>query len=44
MYKWAVFIHRVFAAFWLGGMLFTAAVVVPAIGNSIINSLQTKTL
>ncbi|MEX0662152.1 MAG: DUF4149 domain-containing protein [Balneolaceae bacterium] len=30
MYTWSVFIHLVFVAFWLGGMLFTAAVLVPA--------------
>src|SRR5690625_6215364 len=30
MYAWAIFIHLIFAAFWLGGMLFTAAVLVPA--------------
>lgn len=30
MYKWAVFIHLIFVTFWLGGMLFTAAVLVPA--------------
>lgn len=30
MYFWAVFFHILFIAFWLGGMLFTAAVLVPA--------------
>lgn len=30
MYVWAIFIHLIFVAFWLGGMLFTAAVLVPA--------------
>ncbi len=30
MYVWAVFFHLVFVAFWMGGMLFTAAVLVPA--------------
>jgi copper resistance protein D len=30
MYTWAVFFHLIFVAFWLGGMLFTAAVLVPA--------------
>lgn len=30
MYIWAVFFHLIFVAFWLGGMLFTAAVLVPA--------------
>lgn len=30
MYTWAVFLHLIFVTFWLGGMLFTAAVLVPA--------------
>ncbi len=30
LYKVSVFLHLVFVAFWLGGMLFTAAVLVPA--------------
>lgn len=30
LYKVSVFLHLIFAAFWLGGMLFTAAVLVPA--------------
>jgi copper resistance protein D len=30
MYTWAVFFHLIFVIFWLGGMLFTAAVLVPA--------------
>ncbi len=30
MYQWSVFIHVIIAAFWIGGMLFTAAVLVPA--------------
>ncbi len=30
MYTWSVFLHLIFVAFWLGGMLFTAAVLVPA--------------
>lgn len=30
MYTWAVFLHLIFVAFWIGGMLFTAAVLVPA--------------
>lgn len=30
MYIWAVFIHILLAAFWIGGMLFTVAVLVPA--------------
>jgi len=30
MYTWAVFFHLIFVTFWLGGMLFTAAVLVPA--------------
>jgi putative copper export protein len=30
LYKGSVFLHLLFVAFWLGGMLFTAAVLVPA--------------
>jgi copper resistance protein D len=30
MYIWSVFIHLIIFAFWIGGMLFTAAVLVPA--------------
>lgn len=30
MYTWSVFLHLIFVAFWIGGMLFTAAVLVPA--------------
>lgn len=30
MYSWAVFFHLILVSFWLGGMLFTAAVLVPA--------------
>jgi len=30
MYSWSVFFHLIFVCFWLGGMLFTAAVLVPA--------------
>ncbi|TVQ09112.1 MAG: DUF4149 domain-containing protein [Balneolaceae bacterium] len=30
MYIWSVFIHLIIVAFWIGGMLFTAAVLVPA--------------
>lgn len=30
MYIWAVFFHLIFVAFWMGGLLFTAAVLVPA--------------
>lgn len=30
MYTWSVFIHLIFVAFWIGGMLFTVAVLVPA--------------
>lgn len=30
MYIWSVFLHLIFVTFWLGGMLFTAAVLVPA--------------
>ncbi|MEX0648839.1 MAG: DUF4149 domain-containing protein [Balneolaceae bacterium] len=29
MYYWSLFFHVVFAMFWIGGMLFTAAVLVP---------------
>lgn len=30
MYQWAVFLHILIAMFWIGGMLFTVAVLVPA--------------
>lgn len=30
MYTWSVFLHLIFVAFWIGGMLFTAAILVPA--------------
>jgi copper resistance protein D len=30
MYHWAVFFHVIIAMFWIGGMLFTVAVLVPA--------------
>lgn len=30
MYTWSVFLHLIFVSFWIGGMLFTAAVLVPA--------------
>ncbi len=30
MYQWAVYIHILIAMFWIGGMLFTVAVLVPA--------------
>jgi copper resistance protein D len=30
MYQWAVFFHILIAMFWMGGMLFTIAVLVPA--------------
>lgn len=30
MYPWSVFIHVLIAMFWIGGMLFTAAILVPA--------------
>ncbi len=30
MYTWAVFFHLIIVAFWLGGMFFTSAVLVPA--------------
>lgn len=29
MYFWSLFFHVIFAIFWIGGMLFTAAVLVP---------------
>ncbi|MEX0823476.1 MAG: CopD family protein [Balneolaceae bacterium] len=29
MYFWSLFFHVIFATFWIGGMLFTAAVLVP---------------
>ena len=35
MYVWAIFIHLIFVAFWLGGMFFTAAVLVPATRNKL---------
>lgn len=30
MYYWSLFFHVIFAMFWIGGMLFTVAVLVPA--------------
>lgn len=30
MYIWSVFIHIIIACFWIGGMLFTAVILVPA--------------
>ena len=30
MYSWSVFFHLILVSFWLGGMLFTVAVLVPA--------------
>ncbi len=30
MYQWSVFFHILIAMFWVGGMLFTAAILVPA--------------
>jgi copper resistance protein D len=30
MYFWSAFIHVIIACFWIGGMLFTAAILVPA--------------
>ncbi len=30
MYQWAVYFHVLIAMFWMGGMLFTIAVIVPA--------------
>lgn len=35
MYYWSVFLHLIFVAFWIGGMLFTAAVLVPATRNKL---------
>lgn len=35
LYKGSVFLHLVFVAFWLGGMLFTVAVLVPATRNKL---------
>jgi copper resistance protein D len=36
VYTWAVFFHLIFVAFWLGGILFTAAVLVPATRKKLI--------
>lgn len=36
MYFWAVFFHLILITFWLGGMLFTAAVLVPATRKKLI--------
>jgi putative copper export protein len=33
MYFWSVFFHLIFISFWIGGMLFTGAVLVPATRN-----------
>lgn len=30
MYQWSVFLHILIAMFWIGGMLFTVAILVPA--------------
>jgi copper resistance protein D len=38
MYQWAVFIHLILVAFWLGGMLFTVAVLVPATRKGALSS------
>lgn len=38
MYELSVFIHILAAIFWIGGMLFTAAVLVPVSRESILNS------
>lgn len=35
MYSLSVFLHLIFVTFWLGGMLFTAAVLVPATRNKL---------
>ncbi len=35
MYTWSVFIHLIIACFWMGGMLFTAAILVPAARNKL---------
>ncbi|MFU8813172.1 MAG: DUF4149 domain-containing protein [Balneolaceae bacterium] len=37
MYVWSVFFHLIIVAFWLGGMLFTAAVLVPATRKKLAN-------
>lgn len=37
MYTLSVFLHLIFVAFWLGGMLFTAAVLVPATRKKLAN-------
>lgn len=38
IYKTAVFVHILSAMFWIGGMLFTAAVLVPASRNKVLKS------
>lgn len=38
MYQWAVFLHLILAAYWLGGMLFTVAVLVPATRKGALSS------
>ncbi|CAN5358410.1 DUF4149 domain-containing protein [soil metagenome] len=37
MYTWSVFLHLIFVTFWIGGMLFTAAVLVPATRKKLAN-------
>lgn len=37
MYIWSVFLHLIIVAFWIGGMLFTAAVMVPATRKKLAN-------
>ena len=37
MYTWSVFLHLIFVIFWIGGMLFTVAVLVPATRKKLSN-------
>lgn len=37
MYIWSVFLHLIFVTFWFGGMLFTAAILVPATRKKLAN-------
>jgi len=37
MYFWSAFIHIIIACFWIGGMLFTAAILVPATRKRLAN-------
>ncbi len=38
MYQGSLFLHVIFAIFWIGGMLFTAAVLVPASRHTMFNN------